>query len=375
MFRIAIRMIFDDLLKSMGTLIGVVFAVFLMCQQLSILMGILGRNTAFIDLNDVDIWIASPATESTEATSNVPEQRVRQAAGAEGVLWASPVIVTGSEVTKSNGVKELVRVVGVEPPLLAGLPNALLPGTDRNVITAPGRILMEVRDRKNFGNPEIGDRIEIGGQMAVIAGFTQGLQAFAAYQMFTNIQDARGYAKNFPADRVTFVAVKVVPGANPIAVRDTLRARVPDVVVVTKEELRGMNIGYFLRRTPVGFVFGIGTLIAAIIGTIIVTVTLFSSVVDRTREYGTLKALGATNQDLRKLLLTQAMIFAVGGYGVGMTGFFIFKVAVTNTPLALRTPPWVMGLIAVITVLLCMGASVLAIRRVTKLEPALVFRG
>lgn len=375
MVRIALRMILDDPLKSLGTLLGVVFAVFLMAQQLSILLGILSRVTAFVDNNDVDIWIAGPATESTEAAGTVPEQRVSQAASVDGVLWAAPIVVTIAEVTKPNGVKEQVRVVGVEPPLLAGLPRTLHPGTVREGVATPGRVFLDWGDRKQFAFVNAGDRIELSGRMAIVEGFTTGMLPFGPYYVFTNIQDARGYAASDLRDRITYVAVKIRPGEDPVVVRDRLKARVPDVVVVTSDEMRNMNRRYFLRRTPVGYVFGMGTILAAVIGTIIVTVTLFSAVVDRSREYGTLKALGATGSDLRRLLRLQALLFAAAGYSTGIVIFGLLKLGLRGSPVVLVTPPWVLALIAVLTVGLCMAASVLAIRRVLQLEPAMVFRG
>lgn len=375
MVRISIRMILDDPIKSLATLLGVVFAVFLMCQQLSLLLGILSRTTSMVDKTGIDIWISGPATESTEAAGTLPEQRVFQAAGVEGVLWAAPLLVSIAEVTKPNGVKEQVRVVGVEPPLLAGMPVQLAEGTVRDDITQPGRVFLDWSDRKQFGMVNIGDRIEIGGKMAVVAGFSLGMLPFGPYYAFTNYQDARGFGGALASDRITFVVVKVAPGYSVEQVRDNLRRRVPDVVVATQAEMRRMNQIYFLKRTPVGFVFGIGTLLAALIGTIIVTVTQFSAVVDRSREYGTLKALGATGSDLKLLLRVQALVFAVAGYITGITGFFVFRFVVRNTPIVLVTPPWVLGMIAVLTVALCITASILAIRRVLTLEPAMVFRG
>ena len=83
MLRLALRQLLDAPSKSAGTLVGVIVSVFLMAQQLSILLGILGRVAAFADGTQVDLWVVSLATESSDITDSVPTSRVAQAASTE----------------------------------------------------------------------------------------------------------------------------------------------------------------------------------------------------------------------------------------------------------------------------------------------------
>src|SRR5512139_324449 len=164
MVGVAVRLLIDEPAKSIGTLIGVVVSVFLMMQQMSLLTGIQGRVTSFADRNDVDVWVASAATESVDATGSLPERCVSQAAGTRGVAWAAPVVQGRGDVTRVDGVKEQVRVFGVEPPRYAGLPRILARGSSPAMLRAPDRIFLNSQDRDSFGFPEPGDRIEINGQ-------------------------------------------------------------------------------------------------------------------------------------------------------------------------------------------------------------------
>lgn len=369
---LALRMLLDTPMKSLGTLLGVVVSVFLMAQQASLLSGILGRVTSLVGKSGVDIWITSAATESTDATDSISASKVGAAAGTPGVAWAAPVVQGFGKVTRPDGVRELVKVLGVEASRFAGLPRTLAPGTGLASLRGSGRILLNLKDRPAFGMAQLGDRVEVEGRATFVAGFYEGVDPHSPYYyVFTNLDDAR-MLTGFPPDRITYAAVGIAPGEEPGAVRDRLQARIPDALVRTREELSAMEERYFLVRTPVGLVFGLGSAVAALVGAAIVAVTLYSTAVDRARDYGTLKAIGASRRDLLALLLAQAWIFAASGYAVGMLAFLVMRAHLPQLPMVL-TPHIVLG-VAMAAALSCTLASLAAIRRVLRLDPAVVFR-
>jgi putative ABC transport system permease protein len=369
---LAFRLLFDAPIKSLGTLIGVIVSVFLMLQQMSLLLGILSRVSAFADGTDADLWIASSATESTDATGTLPASRVGAAAGTPGVHWAAPVVQGLGWVTRPDGVRELVKVLGVEAPRYAGLPRSLSSGTSPNALRASGRIFMNFGDRPSFASAQPGDRIEINGRASFVAGFFDGMDPHSPYYyLYANIDDARALT-DFPQDRVTFVAVGVAPGESIENVKHRLGARIPEASFFSRRELHDAEVRYFLVRSPVGVVFGMGTVVAALIGAAIVAVTLYSTVIDRTRDYGMIKAIGARSRDLMKLLLAQAWLFAGAGAAIGAAGFFIVRHHYPNLPM--KYTPLMLGSIGAAAFASCTLASLVAIRRVLALDPAIVFR-
>lgn len=369
---LALRMLLDTPMKSLGTFIGVVVSVFLMAQQLSLRTGILGRVTSFVSSTGVDVWIASPATESTDATDSVPASKLGAAAGTPGVAWAAPVVQAFASVIRPDGVRELVKVLGVEAPRYAGLPRTLARGTTPASLRAPGRILLNWKDRAAFAAAEPGDRVEIEGQAVTVGGFFEGMDPHSPYYyLFANLDDARALT-GFPQDRVTYVAVGAAPGVAPEALRARLQARIPNVLVRTRAELAAMEERYFLVRTPVGVVFGMGTVVAALVGAAIVAVTLYSTAIDRARDYGTLKAIGARRRDLLWLLLVQAWLFAAAGDVVGISAFLAVRHLFPALPLV--APHELIVGVALAAFASCTLASLAAIRRVLQLDPALVFR-
>jgi putative ABC transport system permease protein len=368
---LAVRLLLDAPLKSLGTLVGVVVSVFLMLQQLSLLLGILARVAAFADATDVDLWVTSPATESSDATDSLPASRVAAAAGTPGVAWAAPVVQGLGRVTGPGGVRELVKVVGVEAPRYAGLPRRLAPGTSREALRGSGRLLLDAGDRARLG-VAAGDRLEVDGRRGVVAGFFAGLDPHSPYAfVFANLDDARALT-GFPPDRVTFVAVGLAAGADAGAVKQALSARLPDVRVFTRQEWHDAEIAYFTGRNPVGLVFGMGTVVAALIGAGIVAVTLYSTVVDRTRDYGLLKAVGAVRRDLLRLLFTQAALFALVGYALGAGAFFLVRHLAPDLPMV--APHEIVVGVALAALGSCALASLAAMRRVLTVDPAIVFK-
>ena len=157
-------------------------------------------------------------------------------------------------------------------------------------------------------------------------------------------------------------------------VQAALQRRLPDAQVLTRAELQTKIVTYLLTSSALGISFGTSTFFALIVGFVIVGLTMFSAVVDNLRECGTLKAIGATNADLAAALLAQSVLFALGGSLVGL--FLAVKMAagIRSADLALVLPPWLFGATVAAMVIMCLSASSLALLRVRRVGPGMVFR-
>lgn len=368
MLRTALRLLLDQPSKSLGTLLGVVVSVFLMAQQLSTFLGILGRVAAFVDTAGADIWIASATTVDTDITESVPLRYQAVAMGTDGVAWASPLVQRMSRATRPDGVGELVKVVGVEGPRYLGLPASRAGNLSR-----PGSVLISAADRPLYGDPVPGERLEVGDRTMIVSGFFSEVDPHGNYSyVFANVNDVRG-ALAIAEDRATFIVVRVRAGVDADEVARTLRVRLPEAKVFTRPELRTAVIGHFMARTPVGVVFGMGAFVAALVGSLVVGVTMFSSVVDRTRDFATLVAVGATRKQLVELLFSQALLFFAVGASLGLASFVLVKLHVTSAPML--APWWLFVGVAASSLVSCLLASVVAVRRVLAIDPAIVFKG
>jgi len=318
------------------------------------------------------VWIVPPNTEALQAAKPIPEAISKQARGIEGVAWAEPILFGAAQVSIPGGASEAVTVVGVKLPDLRGGPFNMVAG-DPHVLAQPDTMIFEDGMRDTLGGLNLGSVREVGGRNVQVGGFTWGLVPFGPSYAFAEYDLAR-LLLHVDSDRAHFILVGVRKGVAPEEVRDRLRARFPDVKVMTNKEFAASTTHYVLVRTAIGVTLGTSTVFGLVIGFVIVALTTFSAVVDNIREFGTLKAIGATNWDLAKLLLAQSVAYALLGSLIGLAVVTRISDAIRSPKFAIVLPPALAGATVLAMVILCTLASSFALIRLRKLEPAMVFR-
>jgi putative ABC transport system permease protein len=372
MARVGLRMMVHDKLKMVATLVGVVFAVLLSNQQLGTFLGLVDKNTMFIDHAGADIWIIPPNLETLAPGKFIPESISRQARGIAGVAWAEPLLFGGAQIAIPGGSAEAVTVVGTKMPGLRGGPWNMVAG-DVSVLKNPDTMIFEDGVRDTFGGLNLGSVREVNGRNVQVGGFTWGLLPFGPAYAFADYDLARLLLK-VDSDRAHFILVGVDAEADKAGVKKALQARFPEVRVVTGEEFSRSTVKYLLGRTALGVTFGTSTAFGLLIGFVIVALTTFSAVVDNIREFGTLKAIGATNFDLAKLLLAQSVAYGLLGSVIGLTLVTRVADAVRSPKFVMLVPPQMAVYTTLGMVFLCTLASTFALMRLRTLEPAMVFR-
>lgn len=373
---LAFRMMFHDKPKLVGTTLGVVFAVVLSAQQLGILFGLLQKNTMFVDNAGAEIWITPPGTNQLQPGKRLSEAILIQARTTPGVAVASPLVYGTGSIQRPWGGSEPVTIVGLDLPTSAsgpwlGGPWNIVAG-DRRALAFPNAGFFEDARREKMGNVNLGSVREVNGFEISAVGFSWGLLPFGPPYSFFEAKLARSLLGVGPEEQ-NFVLVQVSPGEAPAAVAQRLQERLPETRVMTREQFHDAIVATLLGE-QLGITFGTSTAFGLLIGFIIVALSMFSSVLDNIKEFGTLKAIGATNGDLSRLLVVQSILYAVLGsfIGLGMVGFASEGIRSANLamivplPLIIATPLVMIGL--------CVIASFLALRRVRKLEPGMVFR-
>jgi putative ABC transport system permease protein len=177
-----------------------------------------------------------------------------------------------------------------------------------------------------------------------------------------------------PSDQVNYVLVKVAPGQDVLAVQRDIAARVPYGKVLTQAEFEQGIVRQVLTKTPIGITIGTSALFGLFVGFVIVALSMFSGVVDNIREFGTLKAVGAKNADLAMLLFTQSVAYGTIGSFIGLTFVSLIASGIRSPKLTMIFPPQVTIGTIFIMIAMCLAASLLALVRIRKVEPAMVFR-
>jgi putative ABC transport system permease protein len=169
--------------------------------------------------------------------------------------------------------------------------------------------------------------------------------------------------------------VKAAPGVSPEKVKSNLIARVVDLDVYTRDEFSRRTQFYWMFTTGAGLAVLTAALMGLIVGIAVVAQTIYAATMDHIREYGTLKAMGATNGYLYRVLIEQAVWSAVLGYALAMViAHFLVQASEKGGALILMPASMAVGMLF-LAVAMCITAAMVSINKVTRLDPAMVFRG
>jgi putative ABC transport system permease protein len=368
---IAWRNLAHDRARFVVTLVGIVFSVVLMGVQTGLLFGFADTTSGLVTRSGADLWIAPKGTKNVDRANLMGERKKYLALTVPGVARAESYLVSFARWKPADGTRETVILVGAEPNATMGRPWNVEAGGD---LTLPDGVIVDRLYTGKLGVGAIEDTVEINDERARVVGFTHYVRTFTqAPYVFTSLAKAQTVL-GVPGDRISYVLVKLEPGANPVAVRDALAARLPDNDVLTSVRFAGMSEIYWLFTTGAGVSLILSATLGLIVGIVIVAQTLYASTVDRLPEYATLRAMGAGRGYLYRIIVTQALLGAALGYGIGIAIVRAVVALSKESSAAPRLPLWLAAALGAITVVMCVGASLLSIRRVTKLDPVAVFR-
>jgi putative ABC transport system permease protein len=239
----------------------------------------------------------------------------------------------------------------------------------------PDAIILDDIYKQKLQVTGVGEVFEMAGKRARVVGFTHGIRSFTTSPyVFTTFKRAQQYA-GINDDQTIYILVKLTPGANLETVRRGLLAHLTDVEVFTNSEFSRMTQIYWMFTTGAGVAVLLAALLGLVVGFVVVAQTIYATTVDHLKEFGTLKAMGAPNSYVYKVIITQATISAVMGYGLGMiVSAFVVKASQQGGAAILMPWPMAVGMFF-LTLTMCVGAALVSINKVTRLDPAMVFKG
>lgn len=371
---LAWRNLVHDKVRLLVTLTGIVFAVVLIVVELGLFLGFTTATSSLIDHSRADLWITAPRVPYIEQAVPFSERKVATVLATPGVARAAKYIVRFTQWKRPDGRQESVQIVGVDLATGLGTPWNVVAGT-LDDLRKPDAVFVDEIYREKLGVAHIGQIVEIRGRRARIAGFTRGIRAFTTSPyVFTTFKNALDYA-DLREDQTLYILVKAAAGADTGALRHALAARLRDVDVVTNAGFSRMTQVYWMFTTGAGIAVLLAALLGLVVGIVVVAQTIYATTVDHLREYGTLKAMGATNRYLYGVIVLQAVISAVIGYAVGMiVSVFVVRGSEQGGAAILLPPAMAAGML-VLTLVMCVGAAIVSINKVTRLDPAMVFKG
>lgn len=373
------------LLISVG---GVALAVFLISLLLSLYRGWDEKVGGFVEHSNVDLWVASEGAEDFLTAASLLPTEGEEAEQATGYLDAhafvdqwSPLIVRlmkGVRVDRiSDGEETLgtemdIHFIGFDPTSKLGGPLEIVEGKDT---PDPGEVIVDERLTQRYG-VDIGDVLRAGARDWRVAGKSKGGDFVATQTVFVRHDEAQQVLRIEGA--TTFYVIKVREGLDPITLETDIEELAAQneapVVAFTRDEFASNTRDRILNNIlPILFmVLGL----AFIVGLAVAGLTIYTATIEKSREYGILKAVGFPNGYLYRLVLEQSAATAVMGFVVGLGLTLIFEPFATDiVPQFVLFTRWqdVMT-VAGATVVMALIAAYIPVRRLAQIDPTTVFK-
>lgn len=376
---IALKMLTGNRGKYLGIILGIGFATLLIAQQTSIFCGLMLQTSGQIrDIQGADIWVMDPNVQFSDDVKPLSENDLYRVRGVNGVSWAVRLYKGLTRSRLEDGNFQQTILLGLDDATLVGAPPIMVMGKITD-LRKPDAVIMDLEGYHLLWpgeEPRIGKRFEMNDHVAEIVGICKASRTFQTFPVvYTRYTQALDFV---PPERkvLSFILAQGEPG---LAV-DEVCQRIQEQTglrAVTGKQFEWITMWYFMRKTGIPFNFGTVVVLGFVVGTAIAAQTFYLFTIENIKQYGALKAMGAGNWSLTGMILLQALLVSLIGFGLGMgaaTGFGAWA-STTGSRLAFYMPPAVFIGTALAVGAISILSSLFSILRVMVLEPAVVFQG
>jgi putative ABC transport system permease protein len=351
---------------------GIGFAVFLITMMLGLYQGWNNKVGAFVEDVDADAWIARQgATDFITAVSLLPKDKCDEFQAAGGVEACQGLIVRPMVFYNSsnNGKETVLQLVGYNTQNEVSGPV----DCEKGDCTPEGNEIVIDTVLARTRGVSVGDMLRSGSEEVRVIGLSSGGNFAFITAGFMELEAARELLDM--QDYATFFAVDLDDGTNADQWTADVEAGDPVVIAYTGDEFSSATRDRILKNVIPILALIVG--LALVVGVAITSLTIYTATVEKTREFGVMKAIGFNNIDLFKLVLSQSFLIGFLGFvfGVVLTvvlSRFIDRV-VPQFIVLMR--PIDIGLVLLATLLMAALSSIVPARRVGNVDPAVVFRG
>lgn len=414
MASIARKNLLEDIPRFIVAQAGILFAVSLITIQTGILNGFTRSTTLLIDKSNAEIWIASDKMVNFELTDPLLYGQFNQAKTIDGVQQVEALILGSVRWRPRNGEMSSLKVIGFNPDGQLFNPGNVIKGNVKD-LKQPFAVMADQSRLSSMLSKGVGTTAIAGSLPAKLVAVTKGTQSIVSSTLlFTSLENANTYisasinakvnckvlgAGNFQctrvvekkdptqklreipapkkleiADPIAYILVKAKPGEDLQLLKQKIEEVMTGIAAYTQKELSEKTRFFWLARTKIGLVLGMGAVVGVMVGIVVVAQILYSSVSDHIKEFGTLKAMGASDRELYAVIVEQAIWMAVLGYIPGILVCLGLSTWVASKGIIILITPWsALGILG-ITVVMCVGSAFFAIQKVTRIDPAIVFK-
>ncbi len=379
MLDLALKMLLGDRAKYIMLISGLTFASLLMTEQASIFCGIMQWSGSTLENVGAPIWVVDPMVEQVNDTEAMRDTDLMRVRSVEGVAWAAPMYQGMLRTRMRDGSFKFVQLIGIDAATFAGAPTDITQGK-LDDLRLPNTVLLDEYGAKKLSKDPnhpigVGEVFEINDHEARVVGICKTRMSFTGNPyLYTTYDQAVQYA---PAVRKTLSCVLAAPQPGEDAATVAKRiSTATGLKAYTKSEFLWQTVGWYIKNTGIPVAFGATVLIGFVVGLAISSQTFYSFVLENLRNLGALKAMGASDRTLARMIMLQTLTVGLIGYGCGVGLATLFGTMCLHKGMPPFFMPWQLPCISLAAILfICWLAASLGIRKIRSLEPAIVFRG
>lgn len=358
---LARRNLAADRRRLAASVVGVGLAVMLILLLDGMWAGMQQQAILYSERSGADLFVLQPGVRDlTAGAGTLPRSTVDAALADPDVTWASPVR-SAYVVLQLHSRKVAVYVVGSVPGQRGGpwsMASGRAPATDDEITV--GAILARQHGIR------AGDRIDMLGRSLRVVGLSNSNGFMLSYAFVTHAALDQLAAS---AGKTSFVLVGT---ARPDDAAARLRAQGLNVLRRDQVSANNLRVATGIFGSPMRLMVAVG--LAA--GTMTIALTAYTAVVERRREYGIVKAMGATRRRLVGLAVAQTLSIAALGLVASWMLFVAGRALIdaTHPQFAIVLTAAGAGRAAAAALAMALVAAVIPARRLAALEPALAYR-
>ncbi len=363
---LARRNLFRDRTRFLLSVLGVAVSIGLILLLAGYRSGVYRQASAYLDNTPGTIVVAERGIRDFLGTSSVlPPNAIEAVEATPGVARVIPVI-SQFVIFERHGRKDGFFLIGFDPAAGGG-PWKLVDG--REPVVDNELVIDRTTARQH--DIAIGDQVTLLDRDATVVGLSDDTSFWAGSIAFARITTLESLARA-PGLR-SFLLVTPEAGTSPEVLRDRLAIRGTEVLLKSDVIANDRKLMARVYDAPIGLMVAI----AFIVGVLVVGLVIYTATIERRREYGAIKAIGARNRTLYRVVTVQALIAATAGAiaGVGL-GYGAGAALMAWRPqFRVDIEPAAVGVVLVASLAMAVLAALIPALAVARLEPAEVFRG
>jgi putative ABC transport system permease protein len=376
-----VNLTIKDLMHHKGKfiliLLGMTMSIFLVQYSAAMWNGVLTKSSEVTDKSGYDAWIREKDSDTIFGGGTVNESVYEQVRLISGIKESERLILTGALVEDKDYSLDCY-VIGYELNSKKIEPWDVYKGHIKD-LEKENAIIVDESFKKSFNNLEIGAKLSIGHIDMKIVGFCKNARFMGNPYVWMSIETAKKIAP-WAGNWSTTIGIDFKKSYSIDDLKkdiDTLVDKniIDEVNILSTIELRENTYSYIVNEAGMGGSILILVIMGYFVAMIIISVSTYQTIQEKIPEFGTLKAIGASKGYLNRMLLGQVFIYVSLSFALGTFLTWLFGIIMgpnSIIPVLIHIPT--SFILYGLTLVICLGCSLLSIRKVHKIDPAIVFR-